>query len=188
MASSSTEKSRARYRLRQENGLCGRCGRKLDNDLKTCSRCLEMYRARWHDPEKMEREKERVRHNHAERRRRFSEQNLCQICGKEPPKDGHSKCEECLVRYRQYRTAQRTRQKEQGVCQYCGARPRVEGRTWCERCREKRNARTRKVRLVRRDTPVNPDESDDDGLPWCTACDDDYSYDDSGLCERCKGD
>lgn len=120
----------------RENGLCPRCGKKLDREGFYCSECLE-----------------KVREYHRENRKFYREHGLCTTCGKVKVFGSEKQCPECRAKKEQWRKPLTQEQKEkygerfrkqqknlyqerkeQGICTRCGKRKTMSGKAKCGIC------------------------------------------------------
>ncbi len=154
MALTQKERSANCYKRRKENGLCPRCGRKLDRDGHYCSTCLG-----------------KVRESRREDREFYRSIGICPVCRKAILYGDEKTCIECRTYYAIYREKHnltndqkekyRNRFKEQrrniywerkekGICTKCGKRKAMGGKSKCILCLEKdaevhRNKRESKI-------------------------------------------
>lgn len=144
MALTRKEISEKFYRGRKENGLCPRCGKKLDRDGHYCSECLVKIRKYIRD------NREFCRQNH-----------ICTECGKAVVYGNDKVCFDCRAKKNNRRKPLNDKQKEdakkrqrdlhakrieQGICTRCGKRKAALGRKKCEICLKKDMEKQREIR------------------------------------------
>ena len=136
---SQKERSAEHYKKRIENGLCPRCGKKLDREGFYCTECLE-----------------KVRIYHRENKDFFRKNGLCPVCGKEKLIGDEKQCIICREKHymrRKKPTEEQIKKRnayfrdhgkkiyreraEAGICTRCGKRKALEGRKKCGICLEK---------------------------------------------------
>lgn len=139
MALTRKEISENFYKRRKENGLCPKCGKKLDRDGYYCAECLIKAR------EYVRETREFCRKNH-----------ICTECGKERVYGEDKICFECRAKKNKYRTKiteeQRRKRNDnfrkqqaelykkrsaQAICTRCGKRKAAEGKKKCVICLQK---------------------------------------------------
>lgn len=127
------------YKRRKENGLCQKCGNKLDREGYYCSVCLE-----------------KVREYEKETRDFCRKNHICTECRKERVYGSDKICFECRAKKnnRRAKTTDEQRQKsnerfreqqnhlyeqrvEQGICTRCGKRSAADGKKKCVVCLKK---------------------------------------------------
>lgn len=132
------------YKRRKENGLCPRCGKKLDREGHYCSECLV-----------------KIRKYTSENRKFYRENHICTECGKNNVYGNDKICFECRAKKNNRRKPLNDKQKEdakkrqrdlhakrieQGICTRCGKRKAVPNRKKCQICLTKDMEQQRKIR------------------------------------------
>lgn len=139
MALTQKERSRKSYRNRKDNGLCPRCGNKLDREGHYCLECLLKKR-------------EYIAANRAF----FRKNQICPECGKEKLFGDEKQCISCREKSRQRKQKITDEQKniyserfkkqqkslykeraEKGICTRCGKRKAAYGKKKCQICLNK---------------------------------------------------
>lgn len=139
MALTRKEISERFYRKRKENGLCPRCGKKLDREGHYCLECLVKHR-----------EQKR------EDREFYKEHGICPCCGKEKLFGDERQCINCREKNYQrkanisdekkemyaenFKKQQKNLYKERaknGICTRCGKRKAEYGKKKCRICLDK---------------------------------------------------
>ena len=111
---------------RKTDGLCPHCGKRPPREgRKLCAECVQKQCAYASQPDKVA---ERKVYD-AERRRKFLDAGLCFRCGKYPPRDGITTCEQCRGRdsatvRKSARRVQEERRRE-GRLSYSGEQNRI---------------------------------------------------------------
>ena len=78
----------------------------------------------------------------------YKSKGICTACHRNKVSDGHTICDACLERKRQYRLknierikaadkARYAKCKADGICCYCRKEPAIPGRVYCTKCAEK---------------------------------------------------
>ena len=146
MALTQKERSANCYKRRKENGLCPRCGRKLDRNGHYCSECIE-----------------KVADYQRDTRKFYRENGICTSCGKEKVFGDEIQCPDCKAKHKaqrkplseeqkerynkNFRKQQRSlyqERKEQGICTKCGKRKAMPGKAKCGICLDKDAERKRR--------------------------------------------
>ncbi len=132
MALTQKERSARSYRRRKDNGLCPRCGNKLDREGHYCSKCLE-----------------KVNQYNRENRKFMIEQGLCPECRLNTLYGDEHICLECKAKkalykkpatekqkqqMKQYSKTTYQQRKENGICTRCGKRKAEDGKVKCRIC------------------------------------------------------
>lgn len=128
-----------------DNGICPYCRKeKIFNNERSCPEC----RAKRTNIAMASREKHRIEYNaklrksRAIQRKNRKELKICTRCGKRNVLDGHSYCEKCLIRQREYGrrkreingiTISRSERVSYGLCYFCG-KPVDTGKRTCQLC------------------------------------------------------
>lgn len=145
------ERSEKFYRNRKGNGLCPRCGKKLDREGHYCIECLE-----------------KIREYHRANREFCRKLGICPECGKEKLFGIEKQCILCREKKNERRKKETEEQKkrykenfkkrqrevykersEKGICTKCGKRKAFQNRKKCGICLEKDREIQRKVREKR---------------------------------------
>lgn len=174
--------SKLHYQRRKENGLCPRCGKKLDREGHYCTECLK-----------------KDREYKQENRRFFRDNGLCHYCGKEMLYGQEKQCIKCRekryekrkplteeqkIRYGNNLKEQQRRlykeRSEQGICTRCGKRKAEPNRKKCGICLDKDAKQARKKRLCRQDEKERRRENN-----LCYRCGDPIDIDKGQLCSKC---
>ena len=139
------ESQRKLVEYRKKQGLCIRCGQKLDRDGVHCTKC-----------------REKINQTTQERRKWYLSHKICPQCGKNDLMGDETVCPECRakavnritkkrkrddynLKHREWAKSAYQKRKEQGICTRCGKRPATKGMSTCAMCREKSNE-TRRIR------------------------------------------
>lgn len=139
MALTQKERSQKLYNNRKSNGLCPKCGKKLDREGHYCSECLV-----------------KVREYNRENKEFYRNNGICPVCGKEILWGSEKQCILCREKSRQrkqritdeqkkaYKERFKKQQKslyadrtEKGICTKCGKRNAAYGKKKCQICLNK---------------------------------------------------
>lgn len=183
MALTRKEISENAYRRRRENGLCPKCGKKLDRDGYYCSECLV-----------------KAREYERETRKFCREHHICTECKKERVFGEDKICFECRAKKNKYRVEIteeqrkkrndnfRKRQTElykkrsaQAICTRCGKRKAVDGKKKCAICLEKDAAAHRRKYF---DKPNEKEYRKENHL--CYFCGDKIEDETKNACNACS--
>jgi len=87
----------------------------------------------------------------ARMRAKRKKQNLCMLCGKEPPSPGKTQCAPCRGRVGQLAKRRYARRKGAGLCVSCGKQLTEKGPVHCSACAsvQRHAAKTRQRKTVR---------------------------------------
>jgi len=139
MALTQKKISRICYKKRKDNGLCPRCGEKLDRAGYYCSKCLI-----------------KVREYNRANKEFYRTNGICPVCGKEKLFGDEKQCIDCREKNRQRKTTLSEEQKlkyskkfrnqqnnlyeertKKGICTRCGKRKSAYGKKKCQICLDK---------------------------------------------------
>lgn len=179
---SQKERSAEHYKKRIENGLCPRCGKKLDREGFYCTECLE-----------------KVRIYHRENKDFFRKNGLCPVCGKTKLMGDEKNCIDCREKHYMWRKKPTEEQVEKrnaysrnhrkkvyrerakaGICTRCGKRKALEGKKKCGICLEKDAYMHRKKRFGER-----PAREERERLHLCYYCAEPLDLPNSKICKKC---
>lgn len=156
MALSESEKAKRHYQMRKNNGLCPRCGKKLDRVGHYCSECLL-----------------KVSEYQKDTRKLLQSIGICPVCRKEKLFGSEKNCPECRAKSlsrkkftpeqrKKYNENFKIQQKniykeraEKGICTRCGKFKAKFGAKKCTICLEKDAALHRKKYLNKADERLN---------------------------------
>lgn len=147
------ERSRKSYENRKNNGLCPKCGRKLDRQGYYCNECLE-----------------KNREYRRENRKFYIAYGLCSNCGKEKVFGSEKQCISCREKsylnrkppteeqkkrqsekFKEYQKNLYKKRSEEGICTRCGKTKAAYGRKKCFNCLSKDSELHKKRIFSRKD-------------------------------------
>ena len=167
------------YKLRREQGLCGRCG-KVKSEKPLCEECSN-----------------KDKENRTGRKDYLKKQGKCVNCGREEATKGFL-CLECWgihkdrnkkyyeknkERFRIYDKELKEKWLKDGLCQYCGINKRRKGKKICEKCSKKYSAYSMRKYEKRRSIYNKHLEWRDQKK--CTCCGDPNLVPGKNTCPKC---
>lgn len=179
---SQKERSEEFYRKRKENGLCPRCGKKLDREGHYCTECCA-----------------KIREYHRKNKEFFRKNGLCPVCGKIKLMGDEKQCIDCREKHYMWRKKPTEEQIEKrnayfrdhgkkvyrerveaGICTRCGKRKVLEGKKKCGICLEKEACSQRRRRF---DTKYIREEREKNHL--CYYCGKPVDREHERVCQKC---
>lgn len=150
MALTQKEISARHYKRRKENGLCPRCGQKLDRKGHYCTKCLKKHNE--YEKENREFYKKLGICPECRKEKLFGDEKRCISCREKQYKRRKDQMEEQKRKYSEnFKKKQKERYKERsenGICTRCGKRKAENGKKKCRICLEKNAEAHRRKRFM----------------------------------------